>query len=191
LVARVAAFLGLVWLGVVVVACGGGGGDGAAGGGSAGDGERWEGRFETGSRVTLILWVESNDPAVAEFEAFRQAVGAEPVRYGRVEIRNDSGAADTGRTVTLTDASGDSFGAAATEVNYLCTRIARWIAEVASTTTELVDQYNALLGEHCAGNPLSGPEVPPRDSVTYYVAYEGEAEPDFERVFMGETELER
>ena len=153
----------------------------------------WQGEFETGTDVSLELWVDpATDPVLTLFEAFREATGGAPVLYGRATATNDGEGEDTSRFAILTAADGERFGPDAVEVGFLCSQIGRWIAVVATLTTELNDQYTKLLNEDCGGNTLVGPVIPPGETVTYYLAYEGDSEPAFERIFMGAgNELER
>jgi hypothetical protein len=153
----------------------------------------WQGEFETGTDVSLELWVDpASDPVLQRFEAFREATGANPVLYGRATATNDGDAQDTSRFAVLTDAEGDTLSETRIEVGFLCSHISRWIAAVSTLTTELNDQYTRLLNEDCDGNTLAGPVIEPDQTVTYYLAYEGESEPEFERIFMGlGNELER
>lgn len=196
---RFAPWVALVILGASVVACGGDdsnnggstgsattGTTGAVSTGTGGDGNGdWRGEFETGTDATLTLWVDPTDPDLAEFEAFRKATGANPVLYGRVVATNDGSVPDTSRFVTLTGSNGEMFDGTAIPVEFLCSHTGRWIAAVATQSTELVNQYNALLANRCNGNTLAGPTIAPGETVTYYVAFDGEDEPEFERVFMG------
>jgi hypothetical protein len=212
LVNRLAPWLLLVVLGFGLAACGGdddggddtgstagstgggqGSGSGDGGGSGSGDGSGdWTGEYETGTDVTVTMWVDASDPDLADFEAFREASGANPVLYARITATNDGSAQDTSRFVVLTDDSGDLFGPSRIELDFLCARAARWIAAVATQSTELVNQYGALLADRCDGNTLAGPVIAPGETVTYYVAYEGDSEPDFERVFTGASqELKR
>jgi hypothetical protein len=200
---RLAPWLLVLALGVGQTACGGddngngnggstGGGDTGSGqgGGGGGDGGGsgtggWTGEYETGTDVRVTMWVDASDPDLAEFEAFREAAGASPVLYARITATNDGSAPDTSRFLVLTDGGGDVFGPSRIEVNFLCSHIARWIAAAATQTTELVNQYSALLADGCNGNTHAGPAIAPGETVTYYVAYEGDTEPGFERVFTG------
>lgn len=195
---RMGALSLLVALGLgIVVACGGGDDDGggasgaevpgAQGNGSSdgGVGSVWKGEFETGTDVSLELWVDPSHPDLQDFEAFREAAGASPVLYGRVTAKNDGYVEDTARYVTLTGPDGDPFGASAEELQFLCSHIAMWIAAATTPSSDLLNQYNTLLADRCNGNTIMGPVIPPGETITYYVAYKGETEPEFERVFMG------
>jgi hypothetical protein len=196
---KLAPWLLVVILGLGLAACGGDddnkptttgaatGSTGTANTGSnaGGDPGDWEGEFETGTDVTLTLWVDPADPALADFEAFRQAAGANPVLYGRVTATNDGAVQDTSRFVTLTGKDGEMFDGSATEVEFLCSHVARWIAAVATLNTELNEQYTKLYTEDCGAIMSAGPVIAPGETVTYFVAYPGDTEPEFERVFMG------
>ena len=192
---RLAPWLAVAILGLAIAACGGDddepststGSTGSASTGAAtgsGDGD-WKGEFETGTDVTLTLWVHPSEPDLAEFEAFREATGANPVLYGRATATNDGSIQDSARFVTLTGADGETLDGSEIEVNFLCSHIARWIAAVATQTTELSGQYANLYNEDCGGTSLAGPSIGPGETVTYYVAIEAEPEPEFDRVFMG------
>lgn len=189
--------MALPFLLVAAVACGGddddggdaapngpgSGEDGGSGdGGDGGDGT-WTGELETGVNISVELWVPASDPDLADVEAFREDTGAAPVLYARVTATNDTEEPDRGRFLTLTDGEGDLFGESRIEVGFLCSQMHSWWGD-AENNTELVDGYNAMVGDRCGGNYLGGPDLPPGETVTYYVALEGD-EPEFERMFAG------
>jgi hypothetical protein len=197
---------GFAWLAALVlpallvtaVACGGdddgdtangaetpdnGNGNSSNGSGDPGGSGAWEGELETGVKVSVGMWVPASDPDLADVEAYREDTGAAPVLYARVTATNDTEAVDRGRFLTLTDGEGDLFGESRIEVGFLCSQMHSWWGE-AENNTDLVDGYNAMVGERCGGNYLGGPDLPPGETVTYYVALEGD-EPEFERMFAG------
>ena len=70
----------------------------------------WKGKTESGTDLTVDLWVPATDPGVAPFEAFRKATGAPEVLYGKVTAKNNGNAPDNGRFITLTGKDGDALG---------------------------------------------------------------------------------
>lgn len=157
-------------------------GDNGENGGDSGSGA-WEGELETGVKVSVEMWVPASDPDLADVEVYREDTGAAPVLYARVTATNDTEEPDRGRFLTLTDGEGDLFGESRIEVGFLCSQMHSWWGD-AENNTELVDGYNAMVGDRCGGNYLGGPDLPPGETVTYYVALEGD-EPEFERMFAG------
>jgi len=161
-------------------ACGGDGGDGP-----------WKGKTESGTDLTVELWVPATDAGVAPFEAFRKATGAPEVLYGKVTAKNSGSAPDNGRFITLTGKDGDALGDNATEVNFVCGQISRWLAVVLTQSVELNIQPATLQQGACKGTTL-GPTIAAGESAVYYVALEADGEPEFERVFAGvPNELKR
>ena len=155
-----------------------------------GDGP-WKGKTESGTDLTVELWVPATDPGVAPFEAFRKATGAPEVLYGKVTAKNTGNAPDNGRFITLTGKDGDALGDDAVEVNFVCGQISRWLAVVLTQSTELHQQLATLQQGACKGTTL-GPTIATGESAVYYVALEAGREPEFERVFAGApNELKR
>ena len=142
--AAVVAFLALA------IACNGDDEDGA-----------WKGKTESGTDLTLELWVPATDPGVAPFEAFRKATGAPEVLYGKVTAKNNGSAPDNGRFITLTGEDGDALGDDAIEVNFVCGQISRWVAVVLTQSTELHQQLATLTQNNCKGTTV-GPDRRPR-----------------------------
>ena len=155
------------------------------------DGGAWKGKTESGTDLTVELWVPATDPGVAPFEAFRKATGAPEVLYGKVTAKNNGNAPDNGRFITLTGKDGDALGENAIEVNFVCGQISRWVAVVLTQTSELYVQLATLQQGTCKGTTV-GPTIAPGETAVYYVALEADSEPDFERVFAGvPNELKR
>ena len=151
--------------------------------GDTGGSGAWEGELETGVKVSVEMWVPATDPDLADVEQYREDTGAAPVLYARVTATNDTEAPDRGRFLTLTDGEGDLFGESRIEVGFLCSQMHGWWND-APNRNDLVDGYNAMVGDRCGGNYLGGPDLLPGETVTYYVALEG-SEPEFERMFAG------
>lgn len=150
----------------------------------------WRGKLETGTQVTLELWIQPTDPELAAVEAFRSAAGGPEAIYGKVTARNTTQKADKGRFVVLTGGAGYSDDP--TEVIFVCGRIPLWLVRSATGGRDLQNQYFSLVGDHCNSNTTSGPDIAPGETVTYYVVLDAVSEPAFERVFMGATnELKR
>ena len=159
---------------------------------SAGDGA-WRGEFDTGTKVTIEIFVDAATiPELAQFEAFREEVGYPPVRYARVTAQNGTGAADTARFATLTDDAADQFGEDAITLGFVCASAYRWIPFDSRPSEQAIAMYNELFSGPCVGQELAGPVIPPGQTITYYLVYDGEDEPEFSRVFMGlDQEFER
>lgn len=146
----------------------------------------WTGEFDTGTEVTLEIFVDPAEvPELAEFEEFREAAGFDPVRYARVTAENVTDAPDTARFATLTGEDGEQFGDAAIQLGFACSSAYRWLPTDTQPTQDAVTLYNELFGGTCAGQELAGPVIAPGQTVTYFLVYEGDDEPQFERVFMG------
>jgi hypothetical protein len=190
-------------LSLTILACGGddeetSNGDGTPAGetpstnGDAPEGA-WRGEFDTGTEVTLEIFVDPADvPELAEFEEFREAAGFDPVRYARVTAKNVTGAADTARFATLTGEDGEQFGDDAIQLTFACSSAYRWLPTDTQPTQDAVALYNELFAGTCESQELAGPQIAPGETVTYFLVYEGEGEPVFERVFMGlDQEFER
>lgn len=189
----------LAVLPVIAVACGGddddddngSGGDATTtsegNGGDGGDAPEgaWTGEWDTGTEVTLEIFI---DPAgieeLAEVEEYREAVGYKPVRYARVTATNTTDAVDNGRFATLTDGDGEELREDALTLEFMCSRLFRWMPQ-SGASNEAFAMYSALESGFCAGQYLTGPEIQAGETVTYYLVWEEDAEPEFERVFMG------
>ncbi len=183
-------------------ACGGdddepGGSDTPAGETPSGNGDApdgaWTGEFDTGTRVTLEIFVEpAGAPELAEFEELREAAGQPPVQYARVTAENVTDAPDTGRFATLTGEDGEQFAEGAIELTFACSSAYRWLDTGAQPSSEAVTLWEELFAGPCEGQELAGPTIAPGETVTYFLVYTEEGEPEFERVFMGlGQELER
>ena len=187
----------LVALSLTLVACGGDDDDDESNGGETpygqtptGNGDApegaWKGEFDTGTEVTIEIFVDpAGVPELAELEEFREAAEVPPVRYARVIAKNDSEDLDTARFATLTGEDGDQFSDDAIVLNFACSSAYRWLPEDTEPSEEAVALWNELFTGTCAGQELQGPQIPGGETVTYFVVYEGEGEPEFERVFMG------
>ncbi len=194
--------LGLVVALPLMAGCGGDDNDGGSsnGGGDqsatnaperSGDGA-WRGEFDTGTKVTLEIFVDPADvPELAEFIELREEAGREePIRYARVRAENVTDAPDRGRFATLTDEQGEQFGDGAITLEFLCSKAYRWLSD--SPSDEAIALYNDLFTGTCLGQELQGPEILAGETVTYFLTWEGEGEPEFDRVFMGlNQEFER
>jgi hypothetical protein len=187
-------FLAALILALPLAACGGAGNEAAPSNRAAttstapvsgGDG-LWRGKFDTGTEVTLELFVDpANVPELEPFEAFRDAAGYGPVRYARVTARNVTNAPDTSRFATLTGEDGEMFNGEEITLGFICASAYRWLPQGEQPTAEAVAMYNDLFSGACVGQELAGPVIPPGETVTYYLVYGGEAQPEFDRVFMG------
>jgi len=165
---------------VFATACSGNDGNGA-----------WKGKTESGTDLTVDLWVPATDPGVAPFEAFRKATGAPEVLYGKVTAKNNGNAPDNGRFITLTGKDGNALGDDAIEANFVCGQISRWLAVALTQSAELNIQLASLQQGACKGTTV-GPTIAPGETAVYYVALEAESEPEFERAFAGApNELKR
>lgn len=153
----------------------------------------WTGEFDTGTEVTLEIFVDPADvPELAEFEEFREAAGFPPVRYARVTAENVTDAPDTGRFATLTGEDGEQFGENAIQLTFACSSAYRWLDTGSQPSEEAVTLYNELFAGTCLGQELAGPTIAPGETVTYFLVYTEDGEPQFERVFMGlDQEFER
>lgn len=144
----------------------------------------WEGEYETGTDVSIELFVPASDPALAKFEELRKAVNAPAVVYGRVTAKNTGSKPDTGRFVTLTDSEGEQFEEDATIMNFACALAYRW-SQTPAISNEAIEAYTGLYNTDCAGATIAGRTIQPGETVTFFVGVEGESEPGFERVFAG------
>lgn len=151
---------------------------------SGGAGGAWMGEFDTGTAVEAELFVPADDPGVAAFEELRQAVGAPPVLYGRVTATNDGDAPDTGRFLTLTDAEGDQLAEDAIVLDFACSKAYRW-SQTAGISADAIRLYESVYTDICDGASIAGAPIAPGETLVYYVVYEGENEPEFERVWAG------
>lgn len=189
---------------LVAVACGGddddeepGGTDTPAGETPSGNGDApegaWTGEFDTGTKVTLEIFVDPADvPELADFEELREAANHPPLQYARVTAENVTDSPDTGRFATLTGADGEQFGEGRIELGFACSSAYRWLEGGTQPSSEAVTLYNELFSGTCLGQELAGPTIAPGETVTYFLVYTGEGEPEFERVFMGlDQEFER
>jgi hypothetical protein len=151
--------------------------------GSSSDGV-WSGAIGPGMTLQAELWVDGTDADLAPFEAYRTTVGAPAVSYVRVVADNTRGSSDdTGRFLTFTDASGDLFGPSRVEAPFLCSVLSTRWAPASDAATETIEEYAELFNGPCA-DQAAQVVVPAGDSVTYYVAVEGQP-PAFERLFAG------
>lgn len=189
----------LAVLPVFAVACGGDDDDddnGSSGdatatsegnGGDGGDAPEgaWTGEWDTGTEVTLEIFV---DPAgiaeLEEVEEYREAVGYKPVRYARVTATNTTDAVDNGRFATLTDSEGDQLAEDVSTLDFMCARLFRWMPS-SGASNEAFAMYTELESGFCLDQYFTGPAIEPGETVTYYLVWEEDAEPEFERVFMG------
>lgn len=159
--------------------------EGSSGNGSDAPNGAWTGEWDTGTEVTLEIFV---DPAgiaeLEEVEEYREAVGYKPVRYARVTATNTTDAVDNGRFATLTDSEGDQLAEEALTLDFMCARLFRWMPQ-SGASNEAFALYQALESGLCEGQYLAGPPIQPGETRTYFLVWEEEAEPEFERVFMG------
>lgn len=157
-----------------------------SGGGSAGGSGDWTGEIETGTQLSATLWVDATDPALANFEAFREVAGAETVVYGRITATNNGDEEDRGRFLTLTSPDGGPFDEDSIEVNFLCSVVGQWWNDIPADdrVDDVIEQYTSLLNDDCDGVSMGGPPIPVGATVTYWVALPG-GEPDFGRVYAG------
>ncbi len=155
------------------------------GGGGGSGGNTWSGEFETGTEVSLELWVDASDPALADFESFREATGTPPVLYARATATNTGTEPDTSRFATLTGSDGNIFADDTVEVVFLCARLDNWMDNAGERTTALIQQWSDLIEGPCNGDILAGPRIDPGQTVTYFLVLEAETGPTFQRVFMG------
>lgn len=194
----------LVTLAILAFAsCGGDDGDTADPGSDApdatvtpGDGagtDRWQVTLEDDSTLVVTLDVAPDHPAVAPFEAYRQAVDAGPVTWVVGEITQPADTAGTGRYITFVadgmnpiddDPSTPDDGISSAE--FACSLLDRWtFAEDApELTDDLNAQYEAMYTDTCGGSTFQV-IAPAGATTTYVMAYLADSLPEFERVFAG------
>jgi len=192
---RVAPALLALALSAMTIACGGDDDDDSNRGagetttataatGSAGADGAWKGEFDTGTAVEAELFVPADDPGVAAFEELRQAVGAPTVLYGRITATNNGDAPDTGRFLTLTDAEGDQLADDAIILDFACSKAYRW-SQTAGISADAIRLYESVYTDVCNGASIAGAPIAAGETLVYYVVYEGESQPEFDRVWAG------
>ncbi len=150
----------------------------------SGGGDEWKGTFETGTEVSAKLFIPASDPGVAKFEELRKAAGAPAVVYARVVAKNTGKVEDTARFLTLTDKDGEALEEDAVILDFACLFASRW-SQAPNLPAEAISAYTGLYNTECRGASHAGTAINAGETFTYFVALEAEAEPEFERVFVG------
>lgn len=151
----------------------------------------WTGELEDGSQLTVRLRVGADDPAVAPFEAFRQAAGGPDVVWivGEVAVPADvAGGTGSGRFVTLVVGDADPFIDDPTDSNdgvttaeFACSKIQDWLG--AAPADDALAAYTDLYNGACAGNTLAIPAA--AGTTTTYVLAHPAPLPAFDTMLAG------
>ncbi len=185
-----------------LASCGGGGDDGGAGGGASststdaaaadveGAGTRYEGTLEDDSTLVVRLGVPADDPAVADFDAFRSLTGAEEPTWIVAEVTVPEGTDGTGRYLTFAapgvdplddDPSDPDDGVSSS--TFACSTLDDWYALADPSDEAVTEAYQGLYEGPCAGQTMQV-LAPGGESTTYVMIYDGEL-PEFETVRAG------
>lgn len=161
----------------------------------AGDGSTFTGELEDGSTLEVRLDVAADDPAVAPFEEFRTAAGADDVTWIVGEITVPDGTDGTGRFVTFVEAGLDPMdddpldpddGISNSE--FACSTIDDWFSGITEPDQAIMDDYTALYEGPCGGQTMQV-IAPAGETTTYVMTYDGPL-PEFEKLMAGlATEL--